>query len=286
VIGWFGEGIVDWIGDRVSDAGDAFSEVAAVVPFAPELGGALRDVINGPLRDFARTPYGLAVLRAMSTTIYGPMAWTIGPQVASLFFALPGLARGDDFLEAWLTEVQWRAEETAEVLAPGAAQQITPEIQSAATKLAQVLPEDLRAMALSELAARLKVDEWTAEMARSLALMLPVPRRELFDPITGARRRSVTLEREASVAERTRSSMLASWAVRQAPVDERMRSTSFAYLAGGSGGVAPSSAAVATTAPDEPAPRPRTSTAGNVALIGLIGLAGASLVWFYSGDKS
>jgi hypothetical protein len=282
-IGWFGEGVFDWIGGRVSDAGDAFSEVAAVVPFAPELGGALKDVINGPLRDFARTPYGLAVLRAMSTTIYGPLAWTIGPQVASLAFALPGVVRGDDFLEAWLTEVQWRAEKTAETLAPGASAALTPKIQEAAAAMTKMLPEEVRSLALSELAARLQVDEWTAAMARWFLAQIPMPPRDAFDPVTGALRRYTS--RSVSVEERTRSSLLASWAVRQAPVDERMRSTSFAHLFGG-GGVAPSSAAVATTAPDEPAPRPRTSTAGNVALIGLIGLAGASLVWFYSGDKS
>jgi hypothetical protein len=281
-IGWFGEGVFDWIGDRVSDAGDVFSEVAAVVPFAPELGGALKDVINGPLRDFARTPYGLAVLRAMSTTIYGPLAWTIGPQVASLAFALPGLLRGEDFWRAWLTEVQWRAEKTAETLGPGAADVATQQAFEAAQKAAEMLPEELRSLALSELAARLNVSEWAAAMGRWMVAQIPLPP-EGFDPVTG-RLRAPLMTREASVAERTRSSLLASWAVRQAPVDERMRSTSFAYLAGG--GIAPSSAAVATTAPDEPAPRPRTSTAGNVALIGLIGLAGASLVWFYSGDKS
>lgn len=276
-IGWFGEDAIDWVGDSLSDAGDVFSSVAGEIPFAPELAGALKDVINGPLRDFAQTPVGLAVFRAMSTTIYGPLAWTIGPQVASLAFALPGLLRGDDFMHAWLTELQWRAEKTVEIGAPGVGASLTPKIQAAAAQLSKMLPEEVRGLALSELAKRLNVDAWTAAMGRWLVAQIPIPSRDSFDPLTGALRSSI-MQAGASVAERTSSSDAAAWAVRQASVAERTRSTSFARLVDGS------SPATATTAL-EPIEKPHTGTVGNVALVALIGAAGAALVWFYAGEK-
>lgn len=179
-IGWFGEDVWDWATGAAGDVLDTFGEVASVIPFAPELGGALKDLINGPLRDFANTPLGLVVFRAMATTIYGPLAWTIGPQVATLAFAVPGLARGDDFWEAWITELRWRAEETARTLAPSAAEAITPAIRKAAEELVKWVPEQVQALALSELAKRLKVDEWTAAMAGALLGWLPIPKASDF----------------------------------------------------------------------------------------------------------
>jgi hypothetical protein len=275
MIGWFGEDAIDWVGDRLSDAGDVFSSVAGQIPFAPELAGALRDVINGPLRDFARSPVGLVVLRAMSTTIYGPLAWTIGPQVASLAFALPGLMRGDDFMRAWLTELQWRAEKTVEIGAPGVGASLTPKIQAAAAEMAKMLPAEVRGLALSELAKRLRVDQWVAAMARWLVAQIPIPPRESFDPLTGELRSVLT--KEASIAERTSSSDAAAWAVRQASVAERTRSTSFIHLL--------DTMQPTAVAADAPVEKPRTGTMGNVALVGLIGAAGAALVWFYAGGK-
>lgn len=192
-IGWVGSDVADWIGERASDAGDAFTSVAAVVPFSRELGAALKDLINGPLRDFARSPYGLVVLRAMTTTIYGPLAWMIGPQVAALAFALPGIARGEDFWHAWLTELNWRAEKTAEALAPSVSAAITPKIQEAAQALSALLPEQVQSYALAELADRLHVDEWTVAMAEALLGMIPIPNRNDYDPITGGRRGGAAL---------------------------------------------------------------------------------------------
>ncbi len=294
-IGWFGEDVVDWVGDRVSDAGDVFSSVAEVIPFTPELAGALKDVINGPLRDFARTPVGLAVFRAMTTTIYGPIAWTIGPQVASLVFALPGLARGDDFLEAYLTELKWRADETLKYVAPGASAKVTEDVQRATEKIVQMLPQEVRGLALNELARRLNVNAWTAAIARWGAAEIwgiadrafDMPPRDRFDPMTGelrATQRAVANTSRAFTDVRSQQTSDAFRAVNPYEsrfVDERANRTSVvARLFGGDSAPTP-----ITVAAPEPAPRPRTSSAGNVALVGLIGLAGASLVWFYVGEK-
>lgn len=75
----------------------------------------VRDVLTGPVRDFAKSDVGMVVFRAMSTAGYFGLVPLLGPQLAGIAFAWPGLLRGDDFDKAWVTEFSWRLSKTAEV---------------------------------------------------------------------------------------------------------------------------------------------------------------------------
>jgi hypothetical protein len=79
MLGWFGSDIVDAAEDVASSAVDA---------------------IPG-LKDFAGTVVGKVVLTAISGGLYAAAAPTLGPQLAAITFALPGLARGESFAKAW-----------------------------------------------------------------------------------------------------------------------------------------------------------------------------------------
>lgn len=280
-IGWVGSDITDWVGGAVSDAADTFGEVAKVIPFSSELGGAMKDLINGPLRDFARTPYGLVVLRAMAGTIYGPLAWTLGPQIASLAFALPGVVRGDEFWHAYITEVEWRAQKTAEILAPSAADAITPRIQEAADALSTLLPEQVRSMALSELAARLHVDEWTVAMAESLLGLIPIPSRNAFEPVSGKFIQRVGKIRIANAAPDTRTVCEKAQSARDQGLPDRIvqslenQCAARNAPAAVAGGVASSSAPAGSSS--------RNGQGSTIALVGLGVAAVAALVWWKKG---
>lgn len=262
--GWFGEDVVDWVGDRVSDAGDVFVDIAKDVPFAPELAGALKDLVNGPFKDIVRSKYGIAVLRALSTTVYGPLAWSIGPQLASIAFAVPGLARGQDFWEAWFTEVSYRAEKSAEYIG-GDAAKVATDIKRVVELLLSMPRSEWEGLARRELARRLDVDELTIKLALDIVLgLLPDPAdRARFDPVTG---KPVVPRVVPSPWERTFA-------------EKRHQSSSVVSRLFGS------SPSTATAAGAPVASRSRTSTAGDVALVGLIGAAGAALVWFYASEK-
>lgn len=202
-VGWFGEDIWDAATGAVESVAESALDVLHVIPGAEDLTGALSDVLKGPLREFANNPFGLIILRAMATTIGGPLAWQIGPQLASFTWALPGVARGQDFWEAWFTEVKWRTEKTAEIVAPGMAEQAIKPLLDLGPKLTAMFPEGLDALPIAEIASRFGVSEnfgiaelkgalrkrwvdandWTAAMVRSLIDpdRFPIPREGNFD---------------------------------------------------------------------------------------------------------
>lgn len=187
-IGWFGADVIDFAGGIVGGAVDVAGDVLEEIPMAPELYDALTSVVTGPMRDFAKTDFGMTVFRAMSTMLHGAAAVYLGPQVAALAFATPGLVRGEDFWTAWMKELAWRAEKTAEYFLPMASEALTPAIQSAADKLTAMIPyEDLSAMASEELASRLNTSEWVAEMGAAVIGLIPIPNADDFDIITGKR---------------------------------------------------------------------------------------------------
>lgn len=291
-IGWFGEDVIDFAGGALSDAGDVFSDVAEEIPMAPELAGALKDVVNGPLRDFARSDLGMTVLRAMSTTIYGPFAWAAGPQIAALAFAVPGLARGEDFWTAWLSELQWRGQKTAEIVAPMASEALTPKIKEAAEQLSAIIPyEDVRAYALGELSARLRVDEWTTAMAMAVLGLAPIPSRAEFDPASGRSLASsgggatLGLRRRSSGAPSSRPAMNACEAAAEASrvgqslaIQRALRSK--CYAAQDAGEIDGSGRTIAGGDVDAGDPSVRNGTGSNVGLGLVIGAAALALVWW------
>lgn len=113
--------IWDDIGDAVDTVtrpvAKAVSDVFDAIPGSEWVKG----IVNGPLRDFANSAVGKVVLRAMATSLTGGLAGTLGPQLATVAWSLPGLVRGESFDEAWWKEFCYRVEKTAETLGSEAA---------------------------------------------------------------------------------------------------------------------------------------------------------------------
>ncbi len=101
------------MGDIISDAANAVYGVASTVVQATPLvntivDGPLKDLINGPLKDFANTTVGEVFLRALASSLTGGLSNIVGPQLATMAFAVPGLLKGDDFEKAWVDEFNKR----------------------------------------------------------------------------------------------------------------------------------------------------------------------------------
>jgi hypothetical protein len=97
------------IGDVFSDAWDtvtdpvtsAWDDAKKVVPGLSDLSDAIDSFASGPLKDFAKTAVGKVVLTAISGGAYMAVAPAVGAQLAAATFALPGMARGEKFAQAW-----------------------------------------------------------------------------------------------------------------------------------------------------------------------------------------
>lgn len=110
-------GFLAGIAASLSSAADAVVSVVHEVPGV--------DWIGARLQDFARTAFGQWFLRIVATSTSAGLAPALGyygPQLASVAFAIPGLARGDTFAQSWTQEEIWRIQQTAQILAGGAAQ--------------------------------------------------------------------------------------------------------------------------------------------------------------------
>lgn len=89
--------------------GDIFDEIPGSdwIKSAAESGA-------GFIGDFAKTPVGFFTLQVISNNLYGPIAntslgavsgmQTVGPQIASVIWAMPGMAAGEPFTEAYIKE--------------------------------------------------------------------------------------------------------------------------------------------------------------------------------------
>jgi hypothetical protein len=314
-IGWFGEDLWDAITDVVTSVADTSVDVLKSVPGGAELAGAVDDFMTGPMRDFAKTPAGMLIWRAAAGALYGPLAWQIGPQVASFMFALPGLARGQDFADAWFDEVRYRAETTAEILAPGLGTVALSPLQQAIAKLPlsgllNKIPTELFAMPLKDIARELGIDDhWAVAMALSGQLPeFPVPDIRDFVDVTGngAWRAVRGWWAAHDVANTTidlskvpEGDRLTVWSDRQTIArDAAARNPLLALNVGRSGGVvmsAPPSPSYAVTAPveePEPFPMPVGSSSaasrkrtGDIALAAVIAAGVVTFGWWYRGQK-
>lgn len=69
----------------------------------------------GWVGDFAKTPVGFFTLQVITNNLYGPIAntslgavsgmQTVGPQIASVIWAMPGMVAGEPFTQAYIKEV-------------------------------------------------------------------------------------------------------------------------------------------------------------------------------------
>lgn len=289
------------VGSIFSDAWDAVEDVASSV--VDRVGDAIKAVPGGKqllaaadaagelAGDFARTPVGLVVFRAISGVLYASTATMLGPilgpQLASVAFAVPGLARGDNFTEAWLTEVKYRAEETANILGGDVGDVVAEQLGSLLGKLAEQLQVgDMITESASELARRFGVREDVAALAKSIWDAIDTPeelRRMLakYDPATGRPRPGVSTSAASilsgSDAARATLALIRSRDASRLLQPPRALSVLFP----------PSPAAVAAPPPslDRAAPPPAVAerpnhTAAAVAVVGVGVLAlGAALVY-------
>lgn len=90
-----------------ADFGDIFSDAAgAVEDVGSSIVDKVGDIIPGPLKDafskFADTGIGHVVLFVASGGAYSALVPALGPQLAAVAFALPGMAKGDNFMKAWM----------------------------------------------------------------------------------------------------------------------------------------------------------------------------------------
>lgn len=140
---------------------DGFDLIKGAVNTVADVTTSIIDRVPGgaearrAIGDFAKTPAGSFFFRALATVTYQNLAWTaLGPQLASVAFAIPGLASGDGFVESWLREFNWRVSQAAGAI-PGFDQATAQFSQQVTTildkyKLGQ-LGKELTSRAVKEL---------------------------------------------------------------------------------------------------------------------------------------
>lgn len=287
---------IEWVEDAwntVSNVADRVWDVADNIPGVAEFGSGFRSLVTGPLRDVANSAAGQIVLRALAGSVYaagatalGPM---LGPQLASAAFAIPGVARGEDFWSSWFQESWYRAKEAASILGPGAVddaikvadfKKIGDELKSvglgSAPALEQVagrlgIPTSFDAEAFAK---RLGVSEYAA--AKVLARMFPDRfsfNPNFYDPLSGNRKPGIALvfrpppsvAKQAAVASGINAALQELIAKQQA-AEQKAAIVAFAARA-------PELAAMAKAK--------KLESAGNVALVGVATAGALAAAWWY-----
>ena len=174
----------------------AWDDVKNTVPGAQAISDAFDSFATGPLRDFARkNPIAPVVLTAVSGGAYALAAPIAGAQLAAVTFALPGMAKGENFVHAWVEGFVDRVTalvayfighgvpaNVANVQIP---QQMSDEMQKV-TDYVQQSGVDLSQVDLKGLAARAGVREDVAAHYLANALGdLKLPDHYEFDDATG-----------------------------------------------------------------------------------------------------
>lgn len=202
----------DATGGQVVDvATSAWNTAVDAVPGARAVADAVDSVTAGPVRDFARTAVGRTLLTALASSLTGGLAPMLGPQLATVAFALPGLAQGDDFVTAWTQEFAKRVEDTAEILgADGAAALFAAQFETLAAYLADN-GIDLSATGLTienvkRLAKAAGISEYVAAKAIAGAVGLPIEALNyIFDIPNGRAYPAPSVARDRALADAANS---------------------------------------------------------------------------------
>lgn len=94
--------------DSINDFAQSLIDIVHVIPGM--------DWAGDRLKDFANTDFGQWALRIMATYGYYVCAPYLGAQLASISFAMPGLAQNKPFVESWIKETINRIIKTANIL--------------------------------------------------------------------------------------------------------------------------------------------------------------------------
>ena len=111
--------------------------------------------VGDELKQFANTPIGKIALVALASADYAAIAPFVGPQLAAITFATPGLAAGDDFAQAWTKGFIDRAQQLASDLGGQAAKSLTDQAQAYVTSALQPMWDGLEVTLQSDLVARI-----------------------------------------------------------------------------------------------------------------------------------
>jgi len=189
-MGWFGSDVLDFVTGKAGDVVDSLETFAANIPGAPALAKAL----TGPVRDFANTAPGRILFSAIATSLTGGLAPILGPQLATVAWSLPGLARGQDFVTAWSQEFSSRVKDAAaivggptvgDLLAPQL-QQLSEYIAANGGDLSQIVDlSDVTGSAMKRLAKLSGVSDLAAATALDYARGAVVDLLRHFNPATG-----------------------------------------------------------------------------------------------------
>lgn len=174
--------VVEDFGGAVVDVVEGAADIVSEVPGIDKL-----IEVTG---DFVDTAVGQTVLRAIATTMTGGLALYVGPQLASVAFAFPGLMRGEDFDEAWLQEFAWRVEKTAEIVGADFLPKVGEEVVALFERAWAELGPEIQQLAnesIEDLAKRFGVREDIAAQFRALIRREFLHPSEKFDPYTGKR---------------------------------------------------------------------------------------------------
>lgn len=281
IVGDVVRGVSRAVGGAVDVTADVGATLGVDVVTSPAY-DALREVWDGPVKDFAHTDAGKTLLRAMATGAYFGLVPVLGPQLAAISFAWPGLVRGEALDVAWLTEFSYRVEKTAELL--GADVKV---------KLGDLLGRVVGQIHGELSRGNREILTWTAEQVADhlsaprvdvVAAALALVKRSLdelgsaaeWDPVTGARR-STLASRVATMSTLARSGpLVVARSVALSRAAEAPSTARTLLLTSPRGGVAPAGGESAASSP--------ASRAKQDVLLGAVVIAAvAALVWWYRG---
>lgn len=164
----------------------------------------VKDFANGPLKDFANSKLGMVVLRAQAGMLaqYSlfNLGTLIGPALAHLSFALPGVLRGENLRNAWLNESSWRLAKLAEYFGGEAAKQATEQLTEVRDILVERAKTAFPGIPMDEALRKLDItpeavakefgikDDYLAALLVATLKERALPHRAMYDERMGKRR--------------------------------------------------------------------------------------------------
>lgn len=204
----------------IASVGDIFSDVAdAVSDAVSAVGGGISDALADVpgLRDFANTAVGRTVLSALATSVTGGLAPLVGPQLATVAFAIPGVSAGDDFLTSWTQEFGRRVDQTVAILGVQAVPELNDAIQKAVDYL-QSAGIDPAQITMTDLAKAAGVDDWSAAFVLDKALGQIHYLSNAFSPLTGNLLSGITFDLNDPVSTASLQRMQQAAAIRSGAI--------------------------------------------------------------------
>lgn len=136
------------IDDVANPIGDFFTSVVDRIP-----GGQwIRENANSAVKQLAKSAEGRTALwlisQALTNGALTTLAPVVGPQAASVAFAIPGVIQGDSFSQAWLSEFTLRVGNLAKAYGEDKAKEYSAQLASAGqnTALTNLSPQGLETL--------------------------------------------------------------------------------------------------------------------------------------------